>query len=79
MLNLWSGKTKLRFEDIDSGSRARDEGNLAVEGAELDALNGATNLICKYHPRLAISIYYKPEDIFTIPTKIIDLATTRQG
>lgn len=91
---VWSCKTKLSFEDINSGSRVRNEGNLTVygdsldniikdnvsfikmdiEGAELDALNGAANLICKYHPRLAISIYHKPEDIFTIPTKIIDLA-----
>lgn len=44
-----------------------------IEGSELDALDGAKKLICKYRPKLAICLYHKPEDIFEIPKKIIDL------
>lgn len=40
---------------------------LDVEGAETDVLLGAINTIQKYRPQLAISIYHKKEDMFTIP------------
>lgn len=37
-----------------------------IEGAEMAALNGATGLIAKHKPKLAVSIYHKPDDIFEI-------------
>ena len=43
-----------------------------IEGAELDALHGAEDLIKKYHPNLCISLYHKPSD----PLNIIDLLTS---
>jgi len=37
-----------------------------IEGSELEAICGAKNIISTHKPRLAISVYHKPEDIYTI-------------
>lgn len=38
-----------------------------IEGAELDALKGAINVIKETTPTIAVCIYHKPQDIFDIP------------
>jgi len=38
-----------------------------IEGAELPALQGAAETLRRWRPRLAISLYHRQEDIFTIP------------
>ncbi|MCL2206517.1 MAG: FkbM family methyltransferase [Fibromonadales bacterium] len=43
-----------------------------IEGAELNALNGAKRIISEQKPKLAISIYHKPEDIWEIPSLLLD-------
>ncbi len=46
---------------------------LDVEGAEMDTLIGAQKIIKKWKPNLAISIYHKPEDLFTIPMYVHEI------
>lgn len=44
-----------------------------VEGAEKEALEGARNHIMREKPKLLISAYHIPEDIFDIPKMITDM------
>lgn len=41
-----------------------------IEGSELEALKGAENIIRKHKPRLAICVYHRPEDMYTLPNII---------
>jgi FkbM family methyltransferase len=38
-----------------------------IEGSELAALRGAASTLRRWRPKLAISMYHRPEDFFTIP------------
>ncbi len=42
-----------------------------IEGAEYEALKGAENIISRYQPKLAVSIYHKMEDIWELPWLIL--------
>ena len=44
-----------------------------IEGAELNALKGSEQIIKHFRPKLAISVYHKPEDLWEIPAYILSL------
>ena len=44
-----------------------------IEGSEKNALLGAKKIISGVHPKLAICVYHKPEDIFELPQIIQSL------
>ncbi|MCW8109393.1 FkbM family methyltransferase [Alteromonas ponticola] len=46
-----------------------------VEGSDLDVLVGATDVLSRCRPTIAVSIYHLPEHLYTIPLWIIDNLT----
>jgi FkbM family methyltransferase len=46
---------------------------LDIEGSEMMALRGAREAIRRFRPRLAISLYHRPEDFFEIPFLLRDM------
>jgi FkbM family methyltransferase len=45
---------------------------LDVEGSEIEALQGMKNLIKKNLPRLALSVYHRPNDLVQIPNLVLE-------
>lgn len=56
---------------------AGEYGNLFIkmdiEGSEIEAIKGTADTIRTKKPRLAISVYHKPEDIIEIPALLQEL------
>ena len=46
---------------------------LDVEGSEMETLIGARDSIMRYKPRMAICVYHKPEDLWTLADYIVNL------
>ena len=52
---------------VKSGDIARvDYIKMDIEGSEMDALRGAHESILRFQPKLGISLYHKPDDLFEI-------------
>jgi FkbM family methyltransferase len=47
-----------------------------IEGAEIEALKGGRHVISKWLPRLAISVYHRPGDLWQIPEFVNELSPT---
>lgn len=63
------GKARIETISIDemlNGQRVSYI-KMDIEGAEMEALNGAHNTINKFRPKLAISVYHKEDDLWNIP------------
>lgn len=46
---------------------------LDIEGAEINGLNGARNILAEQKPKLAICLYHRPEDLWEIPLLIHEI------
>jgi len=68
-------KLKVTLVTIDDivGNNQCNFIKLDIEGAELDALEGAKRTIQKFRPRLAICCYHKPDHLWKIPIWINNL------
>lgn len=67
------GEVSISAVTIDETIRKGDKVTfikMDVEGAELESLKGAKEIIIRDKPKLAISIYHKPEDMAAIPLYI---------
>lgn len=67
-----SGNTEIKVVALDHLSECQSATyiKMDIEGAELEALKGAENIIKSNKPKLAICIYHKPQDFFEIPLYI---------
>jgi FkbM family methyltransferase len=61
--------TTLSIDDLAAREKlARvDVIKMDIEGAELRALQGAEQVLRRFRPKLAISLYHKPDDLLDIP------------
>lgn len=72
------GDSQGKFIDIDSYLSEKklprlDYLKLDIEGAEVEALKGGANYIRKWKPKMAICVYHRFDDFWTIPEYILSL------
>jgi FkbM family methyltransferase len=67
--------TTLTIDDLAAQQKLErvDFIKMDVEGAELRALKGAESVLRKHRPKLAISLYHKPDDFVEIPEYLLNL------
>lgn len=70
-----NGEKKIKVEAIDNIITERVTFiKMDIEGAELEAIEGARKTILKNMPKLAICIYHKNDDLWKIPLRINELS-----
>ena len=72
------GNLKAKFIDLDTYIARKnlprvDYIKLDIEGAELEMLHGAAKTITRCKPKMAVSAYHKPEDLWSLATYIKSL------
>lgn len=70
-----AGANQIEVDSIDNvvGNKKATLIKMDIEGAELAALRGAQKLIAREHPKLAICVYHKADDLLTIPAYCAEL------
>ena len=73
-----SGNLTAKFIDLDTYVARKnlprvDYIKLDIEGAELEMLYGAAKTITRYKPKMAVSAYHRPEDLWTLATYVKSL------
>ncbi len=76
-----SGGVEVSVTTIDAFCRAQDLQRvdfikMDVEGAEADALWGAAGIIARNRPKMALSIYHKPEDLIELSNIVLEICPT---
>ncbi len=64
---------EMRSVDSMFEERRVDFIKMDVEGAELQAINGAENTIKRDHPDMLISLYHRSEDIWKLPLRVLEI------
>lgn len=62
----------ISIDGLLGGERA-DFIKLDVEGKEIDAIDGATETIRRFKPKMLVSCYHRSEDMFELPLKILKI------
>ncbi len=69
-----ASKSRIPCDTIDNLCEGRITFiKMDIEGGELNAIAGAERTIKAFRPKMAICIYHKLEDIWTIPMRILEL------
>jgi FkbM family methyltransferase len=70
-----AGTISVKVDSIDNvlSGKSATFIKMDIEGAEEQAIIGATNTITTYKPKLAISMYHKPTDLIILPQLIKSL------
>ncbi len=73
-----AGGIKMEATSIDgfvqkNGIEKVDWIKMDIEGAELDAIEGAKEVIARHKPFLSVSIYHKTSDLWEIPQRIKEI------
>ena len=63
-IDIWADSNEIRKIDFIK---------MDIEGAERYAIQGAKNVISKFTPMMAISIYHRQDDFWTIPNLILSI------
>ncbi len=74
---LKEGDIRVETRTIDSfveenNMQRLDFLKMDIEGSEMEAIKGAKKTIQKFRPKMALCVYHKPTDIFTIYEKILE-------
>lgn len=67
------GTDKISVSTIDKESPDATFIKMDIEGSELEALKGGAETIRRNKPKMAISIYHKPEDLLELPLYLKEL------